>query len=179
MNLTLTDKINSDNLEILSESYNNMSLQGLRIGTSRISKCTFISVDMSDSSFVNCVFTSCSFTGVDMSKALFKNCTFSNCKFEVSSLMQMVIKETAFTNCVFIDIRFDSTQLGKNTAFNQCSLSVVGLRDLQASHPVDMSGSSLESIVGFEFMKNFKLTPNQIISISNDMAESYGIIVQP
>ncbi|MEM6997408.1 MAG: pentapeptide repeat-containing protein [Patescibacteria group bacterium] len=123
-------------------------------------------------------FNGCSFMGVDMSKVLLRGCTFINCKFQLVSLMDMDIKDTHFTNCLFNDVKFDDSRLTKANYFDQCTFETISLTRVSVKPSLDLSDCQISDIDGFKYMRNFILSQHQLITLSQELAASYGIKIK-
>ena len=120
--------------------------------------CRYAAIEAYDSYVVESIFEDCKFSVVNWRLSHFKHVAFKNC----------ILDDVDFAGSEFMSVSFIDCEWQK-VDFSQCKLGVKKL---------DLTGTKLGKITGFEFLAEHELEYDQAIQLLPQFLHAYGIKIK-
>jgi uncharacterized protein YjbI with pentapeptide repeats len=157
------------------------NLIGQPLGTARIWDSILVRCDMSalklfGSGILRTELLGCRLTGTQLGEASVKDAIFQNCKLNMASFRNSNLERIVFENCILDDVDFNGARL-TDVVFINCEMSKT---DFSASRclRVDMTKTQIGEIRGVHYLKNVRITPEQVIDLAPLLCAETGLVVQ-
>ncbi|MCA9348908.1 pentapeptide repeat-containing protein [Candidatus Saccharibacteria bacterium] len=164
-------------VDVIAKDYSLKSTHKFIEANIHYKKCSFVGVDLTESSYVRVKFSDCNFTGTNLAKVNLKQVEFYGCKIDTASFLQGTFKSVTFNNCIINDTLFCEASVLKLLRFADCELSKLDMRAMVVKDKIDFRDSTLSDIWGISSLKQVIISASQLTMISPVLALEAGISV--
>jgi uncharacterized protein YjbI with pentapeptide repeats len=138
--------------------------------------CDLTAAKCPEATLAQVQFTKCRMDGVDLSGADLRDIVFTGCKLDLANFRQSTLKRVRFVDCSLKETDFLNAKLNE-VEFSGCIIERTCFDQVTAKK-VDLSGSELISLVGWQSLKGVTIDQLQLISASAQIVTALGIIVK-
>ncbi len=114
-------------------------------------------------------------SGAQLYEGKVKDVIFDNCKLDMTNFRSAKFKRVIFKECQMTSTDF-SGAVFEDVEMSDCSLEQVNFSNSKAIS-LDLRGSKLQEITGVTSLKGARISPEQLISITNNLAAEIGLKV--
>lgn len=160
---------------IAKSDFAHSNFERLNLDNVIIENCIMLAGAFSESSWHTTAITGSLCSGIQLDKSILKNVRFTGCKLDVANFRYAKMTNIIFDSCVIDSMDFYNAEL-KNVQFIDCEINDLELQSSKLRN-VDFRESKFIQVKRVADLKGAKITTEQVIFLSSQLANQAGIIV--